>query len=147
MWGFGGRYYWGRKERGKDEIKRIVVVFAWMSSEEKHLKNYVELYSSLGWNSLVCHSQFLNMWVPNLDYVSRFQLWLHQSCCLMFTFLGLTASDNWLKASALGWWRNLATLGGLWFVWDCNLWCFRIWKFWFYRHFLLFCCFLTASPC
>ncbi|KAL6212474.1 hypothetical protein ACLB2K_017694 [Fragaria x ananassa] len=64
MWGFGGRYYWGRKERGKDGIEGIVVVFAWMSSDEKHLKNYVQLYSSLGWNSLVCHSQFLNMFFP-----------------------------------------------------------------------------------
>ncbi|KAL5558886.1 hypothetical protein UlMin_035097 [Ulmus minor] len=63
MWGFGGRYYWGRKERvGK--VEGIVVVFAWMSSQEKHLKNYVQLYSSLGWNSLVCHSQFLNLFFP-----------------------------------------------------------------------------------
>ncbi|KAL3514496.1 hypothetical protein ACH5RR_027213 [Cinchona calisaya] len=64
MWGFGGRYYWGRKERvGK--VEGIVVVFAWMSSQEKHLKNYVDLYSSLGWNSLICHSQFLNMFFPD----------------------------------------------------------------------------------
>ncbi|XP_057973658.1 uncharacterized protein LOC131161715 [Malania oleifera] len=62
MWGFGGRFYWGRKEGGK--IEGIVVVFAWMSSQEKHLKNYVQLYSSLGWNSLVCHSQFLNSFFP-----------------------------------------------------------------------------------
>ncbi|PRQ27664.1 putative alpha/Beta hydrolase [Rosa chinensis] len=64
MWGFGGRYYWGRKERRSDGTEGIVVVFAWMSSEEKHLKSYVQLYSSLGWNSLVCHSQFLNMFFP-----------------------------------------------------------------------------------
>ncbi|KAK6130937.1 hypothetical protein DH2020_035316 [Rehmannia glutinosa] len=63
MWGFGGRYYWGRKERGK--VEGIVVVFAWMSSQDKHLKNYVDLYSSLGWNSLVCHSQFLNLFFPD----------------------------------------------------------------------------------
>lgn len=63
MWGFGGNYYWGRKERGK--VEGIVVVFAWMSSQEKHLKNYVDLYSSLGWNSLVCHSQFLNLFFPD----------------------------------------------------------------------------------
>ncbi|KAI3460244.1 hypothetical protein Pfo_016907 [Paulownia fortunei] len=63
MWGFGGRHYWGRKERGK--VEGIVVVFAWMSSQEKHLKNYVDLYSSLGWNSLVCHSQFLNLFFPD----------------------------------------------------------------------------------
>ncbi|XP_022768797.1 uncharacterized protein LOC111312621 isoform X3 [Durio zibethinus] len=66
MWGFGGRYYWGRKER----VERrkggggIVAVFAWMSSQEKHLKNYVQLYASLGWDSLVCHSEFLNMFFP-----------------------------------------------------------------------------------
>lgn len=64
MWGFGGRYYWGRKERV--ERRRggggIIVVFAWMSSQEKHLKNYVQLYASLGWDSLVCHSEFLNMY-------------------------------------------------------------------------------------
>ncbi|GAB4839373.1 hypothetical protein Ancab_028898 [Ancistrocladus abbreviatus] len=63
MWGFGGRYYWGRKERGK-KIDGVVVIFAWMSSEERHVKNYVDLYSSLGWNSLVCHSQFLNLFFP-----------------------------------------------------------------------------------
>ncbi|XVF64018.1 hypothetical protein PTKIN_Ptkin09bG0133800 [Pterospermum kingtungense] len=68
MWGFGGRYYWEKEERverrkwgGRDGI---VVVFSWMSSQDKHLKNYVQLYSSLGWDSLVCHSQFLNMFFP-----------------------------------------------------------------------------------
>uniref|UniRef100_A0A803NNI2 RNase H type-1 domain-containing protein n=1 Tax=Cannabis sativa TaxID=3483 RepID=A0A803NNI2_CANSA len=63
MWGFGGRYYWGRKERC-EKVEGIVVVFAWMSSHERHLKSYVHLYTSLGWNSLVCHSQFLNMFFP-----------------------------------------------------------------------------------
>ncbi|KAH9692544.1 hypothetical protein KPL70_016427 [Citrus sinensis] len=63
MWGFGGRYYWGRKERG-GRREGIVVVFAWMSSEERQLKRFVQLYSSLGWNSLICHSQFLNMFFP-----------------------------------------------------------------------------------
>ncbi|XP_030485669.2 uncharacterized protein LOC115702346 [Cannabis sativa] len=63
MWGFGGRYYWGRKERC-EKVEGIVVVFAWMSSHERHLKSYVQLYTSLGWNSLVCHSQFLNMFFP-----------------------------------------------------------------------------------
>ncbi|GAB4852115.1 hypothetical protein Ancab_016305 [Ancistrocladus abbreviatus] len=63
MWGFGGRYYWGRKDRGK-KIDGVVVIFAWMSSEDRHVKNYVDLYSSLGWNSLVCHSQFFNSFFP-----------------------------------------------------------------------------------
>ncbi|XP_074264123.1 uncharacterized protein LOC141586715 [Silene latifolia] len=62
MWGFGGRYYWGRKEKNKEGI---VVVFAWMSSEDKHLKHYVDLYALFGWNSLVCHSQFLNSFFPD----------------------------------------------------------------------------------
>ncbi|XP_057766292.1 uncharacterized protein LOC130986782 isoform X1 [Salvia miltiorrhiza] len=63
MWGLGGSYYWGRKERGK--VEGIVVVFAWMSSQEKHLKNYVDIYSSLGWNSIVCQAQFLNLFFPD----------------------------------------------------------------------------------
>lgn len=76
MWGFGGRYYWGRRER-LEKVEGIVVAFAWMSSQERHLKRYVDMYSSLGWNSLVCHSEFLNMWVqlPNL-LVFFFPLWL-----------------------------------------------------------------------
>ncbi|CAN6682122.1 unnamed protein product [Malus baccata var. baccata] len=64
MWGFGGRCYWGRKARQSDGVEGIVVLFAWMSSQERQLKSFVELYSSLGWNSLVCHSQFLNMFFP-----------------------------------------------------------------------------------
>uniref|UniRef100_A0A7N0ZQ83 Uncharacterized protein n=1 Tax=Kalanchoe fedtschenkoi TaxID=63787 RepID=A0A7N0ZQ83_KALFE len=36
-----------------------------MSSEEKNLNKYVELYGGLGWDSLVCHSQFLNMFFPD----------------------------------------------------------------------------------
>ncbi|KAJ9674453.1 hypothetical protein PVL29_023789 [Vitis rotundifolia] len=63
MWGFGGKFYWGRNETG-GKIEGIVVVFAWMSSQEKHLKNYVQLYSSLGWNSLICHPEFLNVFFP-----------------------------------------------------------------------------------
>lgn len=63
MWGFGGRCYWGRRERG-EKVQGLVVIYAWMSSEEKHVKSYVDLYASLGWNSLVCHSQFLNMFFP-----------------------------------------------------------------------------------
>ncbi|XP_057973657.1 uncharacterized protein LOC131161714 isoform X2 [Malania oleifera] len=62
MLGLGGRYYWGRSEGGNS--RGIVVVFAWMCSEERLLKNYVRLYSSIGWDSLVCHSGCLNMFVP-----------------------------------------------------------------------------------
>ncbi|KAL6497227.1 hypothetical protein OROGR_029156 [Orobanche gracilis] len=57
--GLGGDHYWGRNDSGK--VEGIVVVFAWMSSHEKHLKNYVDIYSSLGWNSIVCQSQFLKL--------------------------------------------------------------------------------------
>lgn len=64
MWGFGGRYYWGIEERRRGRNDGIVVVFAWMSSQEKQVKSYIQLYSSLGWNSLICHSQFLNMFFP-----------------------------------------------------------------------------------
>lgn len=60
MWRFGGRYYWGRKG-GERKAEGIVVVFAFISSPESHLKSYVDLYSSIGWNSLVCHSDFLNL--------------------------------------------------------------------------------------
>ncbi|KAK4274704.1 hypothetical protein QN277_017891 [Acacia crassicarpa] len=63
MWGFGGRYYWART-LASEKAEGIVVVFAWMSSDERHLNRYVDLYSSIGWNSLVCHSQFLNMFFP-----------------------------------------------------------------------------------
>ncbi|KAJ7958141.1 Transmembrane 53 [Quillaja saponaria] len=63
MWGFGGKFCWGRKEVC-EKVEGIVVVFTWMLSEERHLRNYVQLYSSLGWNSIVCHSQFLNMFFP-----------------------------------------------------------------------------------
>ncbi|KAK4770533.1 hypothetical protein SAY87_031065 [Trapa incisa] len=67
MWGFGGRYYWGRRggDGGVEKVGGVVVVFAWMSSQERHLKSYVQLYGSLGWNSLVCHSQFLNLFFSN----------------------------------------------------------------------------------
>lgn len=65
MWGFGGRYYWGKKDgRGGRKAEGIVVLFAWMSSEERHLKRYLDLYASVGWDCLVCHSQFLNSFFP-----------------------------------------------------------------------------------
>ncbi|XP_068638121.1 uncharacterized protein [Aristolochia californica] len=63
MWGSGARFYWGRKESGG--VKGVVVVFAWLSSDEKHLKRFVDLYASSGWISLICHSEFLNMFFPD----------------------------------------------------------------------------------
>ena len=55
--GGDGSVYWGRKE---SESKGIVVIFAWNSIPEKHLNSYLDLYSSLGWNSLVSHADFLS---------------------------------------------------------------------------------------
>ncbi|KAG9450922.1 hypothetical protein H6P81_010887 [Aristolochia fimbriata] len=63
MWGSGARFYWGRKET--KGVKGVVVVFAWLSSDEKHLRRFVDLYASSGWNSLICHSEFLNMFLPD----------------------------------------------------------------------------------
>lgn len=37
----------------------VVVIFVWSSINENHLSNFVDLYSSLGWNSLVCRADFL----------------------------------------------------------------------------------------
>lgn len=54
----GGGIYWGRKE--VSDFKGIVVLFAWVSIHQKHLKNYVDLYASFGWNSLVSHAHFLD---------------------------------------------------------------------------------------
>ncbi|KAJ0981501.1 hypothetical protein J5N97_009756 [Dioscorea zingiberensis] len=59
MWGDGGRFYWG--SRGPEGV---VVVFAWLSSQEKNLRPYVDLYSSLGWGSLICHVDFLTLFFP-----------------------------------------------------------------------------------
>ncbi|KAF2295364.1 hypothetical protein P3X46_013899 [Hevea brasiliensis] len=57
----GGSVYWGRKG---GEFKGIVVLFAWISIPRNHLKSYVDLYSSLGWNSLVSHADFLSAFYP-----------------------------------------------------------------------------------
>ncbi|XP_058089127.1 uncharacterized protein LOC131236049 [Magnolia sinica] len=59
-----GRYYWGRKE-GEGKVEGIVVVFAGLSTREKHLKPYVQLYASAGWNSLVCLTEFLYLFFPD----------------------------------------------------------------------------------
>ncbi|KAI4298444.1 hypothetical protein L6164_032003 [Bauhinia variegata] len=54
----GGKIYWGKK--ATSDFKGIVVIFAWVSIQESQLGDYVDLYSSLGWNSLVCHAHFLS---------------------------------------------------------------------------------------
>lgn len=53
----GGSVYWGSKG---GESRGIVVVFGWVSLQESQLRSFVELYSSLGWNSLICHAGFLS---------------------------------------------------------------------------------------
>lgn len=65
--GGGGTFYWVRNEEetsSSSKLEGIVVVFAWGSLEESRLKNFVDLYSSIGWNSLVVLSDFLNPFFP-----------------------------------------------------------------------------------
>ncbi|CAH9079752.1 unnamed protein product [Cuscuta epithymum] len=67
MWSDGGdgRVFWAERENfAEDKVKGIVVLFAWISVQEAHLKNYINLYSSLGWNSLVCFADFVNTYIP-----------------------------------------------------------------------------------
>lgn len=59
MWGDGGGLYWARNDEAV-KVEGVVVIFAWVSIQEAHLKEFVDLYSSLGWNSLVCRAGFLN---------------------------------------------------------------------------------------
>ncbi|URE14206.1 hypothetical protein MUK42_11544 [Musa troglodytarum] len=62
MWGEAGRFYWGRTEGEEQrEVKGIAVLFAWISSQESHLKPFIDLYWSLGWSPLVCHVDFLTL--------------------------------------------------------------------------------------
>ncbi|KAH1120331.1 hypothetical protein J1N35_003491 [Gossypium stocksii] len=64
MMGGGGSVYWGRNQEESKQVKGIVVIFAWVSIHEKQLKNYLDFYSSLGWNSLVSRADFLNIYYP-----------------------------------------------------------------------------------
>ncbi|XP_061367135.1 uncharacterized protein LOC133310252 isoform X2 [Gastrolobium bilobum] len=54
----GGNIYWGRKDA--TDFKGIVVIFAWISVPHTLLRDFVDLYSSLGWNSLVCYANYLS---------------------------------------------------------------------------------------
>ncbi|XP_022981161.1 uncharacterized protein LOC111480388 [Cucurbita maxima] len=59
----GGSVYWG--SRNEPRICRgVVVLFAWVSIQHRHLDKFVQLYASLGWNSLVCYADFLNIFDP-----------------------------------------------------------------------------------
>lgn len=54
--------YWERIE--DDEVldvvvKGIVVVFGWVSVDERELRNQIELYRSFGWSCLVSYADFI----------------------------------------------------------------------------------------
>ncbi|CAJ1939429.1 unnamed protein product [Sphenostylis stenocarpa] len=53
----GGNIYWGRKE--ETGFRGIVVIFAWVSVPLTLLREFVDLCSSFGWNSLVCAANYL----------------------------------------------------------------------------------------
>ncbi|KAL3621166.1 hypothetical protein CASFOL_036078 [Castilleja foliolosa] len=72
----GGRFYWARNSGEKVKAKGIIVVFAWVSINDVQLKDFIGLYSSLGWNSLVCRSDYLNPFFPE------------RATSLAFTLLG-----------------------------------------------------------
>lgn len=68
MW---GRHYWGGGRRPSwapggngAGTGGVVVMFAWLSSQERHVRAYVELYAAHGWACLVCHSDFLTLFFP-----------------------------------------------------------------------------------
>uniref|UniRef100_A0ACD5WU94 Uncharacterized protein n=2 Tax=Avena sativa TaxID=4498 RepID=A0ACD5WU94_AVESA len=67
MW---GRHYWGGPRPsggagGAEAAAGVVVMFAWLSSQERHVRAHVELYAALGWACLVCHSDFLTLFMPD----------------------------------------------------------------------------------
>ncbi|KAJ9560967.1 hypothetical protein OSB04_006127 [Centaurea solstitialis] len=61
--GAGGTFYWVRNqdESSSSKSQGTVVIFAWGSLQ---FNDYVNLYSSLGWNSLLVLSDFLNPFFP-----------------------------------------------------------------------------------
>uniref|UniRef100_A0A1J3IQ05 Transmembrane protein 53 n=1 Tax=Noccaea caerulescens TaxID=107243 RepID=A0A1J3IQ05_NOCCA len=74
----GGKVYWGRKaDKEIDDgggSHGVVVIFVWSSIDENHLANFVDLYSSLGWNSLVCRADFLTAFYPEMALSLAFHL-------------------------------------------------------------------------
>nr|ACU17827.1 unknown [Glycine max] len=54
----GGNIYWGRKE--ETDFRGIVVIFAWVSVPQNLLQEFVDLCSSLRWNSLVCFAHYFS---------------------------------------------------------------------------------------
>ncbi|KAG8364268.1 hypothetical protein BUALT_Bualt19G0110600 [Buddleja alternifolia] len=60
----GGRCYWVKNRGEEFKAKGIIVVFVWISVCESQLKDLIGLYASLGWNSLVCRSDYLSPFFP-----------------------------------------------------------------------------------
>ncbi|KAF8109297.1 hypothetical protein N665_0098s0025 [Sinapis alba] len=52
----------------------VVVIFAWSSINDNHLTSFVDLYTSLGWNSLVCRADFLTAFYPEMALSLAFYL-------------------------------------------------------------------------
>lgn len=62
MWpGCGGRFYWAPAP--PSGARGVVVVFAWVWSDEAQLRPFVELYASLGWRCLVCHPDLVSLYL------------------------------------------------------------------------------------
>ncbi|CAI9104357.1 OLC1v1003012C1 [Oldenlandia corymbosa var. corymbosa] len=61
--GSGGKFLWVRNQENS-KANGIVAVLAWGSITEPQLNDYARLYSSLGWNVLLCLSDFLNIFIP-----------------------------------------------------------------------------------
>ncbi|KAJ8456011.1 hypothetical protein OPV22_034927 [Ensete ventricosum] len=49
---------------------------SWLSSQERHLKPYLQLCSSFGWRFLICHADFLTLAFP-----FWFWCWLRELNC------------------------------------------------------------------
>ncbi|KAL1534651.1 hypothetical protein AAHA92_30808 [Salvia divinorum] len=61
----GGKLYWVWNRGEECKLKGIVVVFAWVSLSDVQLKDFVALYTSLGWNCLVSRADYLNPFIPD----------------------------------------------------------------------------------
>ncbi|KAJ8766619.1 hypothetical protein K2173_001139 [Erythroxylum novogranatense] len=76
--GGGSVVYW----EGKDKVfelnqRGIVVLFGWVSIQEKQLKSFINLYSSFGWYSLVSHADFRTAFCPDRAFSLAFVI-LHE---------------------------------------------------------------------
>ncbi|KAL0348360.1 UNVERIFIED_CONTAM: hypothetical protein Sangu_1063800 [Sesamum angustifolium] len=94
----GGRFYWVRRRGEEFKAKGVIVVFVWVSISEAQLADFVGIYSSLGWNSLVCRSDYLNPYallaqVPHYDRLTISELFFcrffpERAASLAFAVLG-----------------------------------------------------------